>query len=90
MSRRVRRSDDALTKARRTGRAIRAWRKSLRMTQQTLGTMLNISPQQVCKLERGRNCITLEMLHDIATALDVWATDLFEGTKPSITKPTHS
>ena len=63
---------------RRFGRRVRARRLELEMSQETLAQALGITFQQVQKYERGVNRISASRLYDIAIALDVPITTLFD------------
>ena len=48
------------------GKRVRLWRTSLGMSQEQLGTELNITFQQVQKYERGANRVSASRLWDIS------------------------
>jgi transcriptional regulator with XRE-family HTH domain len=53
------------------GKRIRFYRKKRNLTLVKLSKRIDISPQQLQKYEAGKNSITVLMLGDIATALDI-------------------
>ncbi|MBU1209079.1 MAG: helix-turn-helix domain-containing protein [Proteobacteria bacterium] len=59
-------------------------RKELRISQEKLGHMVDVSYQQVQKYEKGTNQLNSEMLQKIAQALEVPLSFFFEnaGRKP--------
>lgn len=61
------------------GARIRSRRKSLRLSLEGLAAGLGISHQQLQKYETGGSRITVPMLYDIAGALRVRVSDLYEG-----------
>ena len=61
------------------GAVIRARRKSIGVTQQALADELGLTFQQVQKYERGANRVSASKLYDIARALRMEITALFEG-----------
>lgn len=61
------------------GRRIRHRRWNLRMTQQELADHLGVKFQQIQKYESGANRVSSSRLWDIAAALSVPVSFLFEG-----------
>jgi transcriptional regulator with XRE-family HTH domain len=61
------------------GARVRLLRERRKMSQTTLGQQIGVSFQQVQKYERGANRISASSLFQIARALDVLPSDLFEG-----------
>jgi transcriptional regulator with XRE-family HTH domain len=62
------------------GRNVRSWRIARGMSQTQLGNRLGVSFQQVQKYEAGGNRIATGRLVEIAAALGVPVSALFEGT----------
>jgi len=52
------------------GSRVKMWREFLRLSQEKLGSQLDVSFQQVQKYENGKNRISVEQLLDIARILD--------------------
>jgi transcriptional regulator with XRE-family HTH domain len=64
------------------GARVRTHRRLLGMTQSDLGIALGVSFQQVQKYEKGTNRIGAGRLHDIASALRVPVSVLFDDKSP--------
>ncbi len=60
------------------GQRVRLLRKSLGMSQSDLAAQLSLTYQQLQKYEKGTNRISASKLYEIAVALGVQVTDLFE------------
>ena len=54
-------------------------RKRLKMSQQTLAKHIDVSFQQIQKLEKAQNRISASCLYEPAMALDVSVLDFFDG-----------
>jgi len=63
------------------GRFITERRKELGMTQQHLAERLNVSFQAVSKWEKGTTFPNVEMLYDLAIALDVSTDEILSGSR---------
>lgn len=63
------------------GQRIRWRRKELRLTQEKLGELLNLTFQQVQKYEKGVNRVSAGRLYELSTVLDVPITYFFEGAE---------
>jgi len=61
------------------GQRLRWRRRELRLTQEKLGELLNLTFQQVQKYEKGVNRISAGRLYEIAAALGVQVTYFYEG-----------
>ena len=61
------------------GERIRLLRKRRNMSQTDLGKALGVTFQQVQKYENGKNRVGASRLHQVATALNVPITELFDG-----------
>ncbi|HWA88906.1 MAG TPA: helix-turn-helix transcriptional regulator [Rhizomicrobium sp.] len=68
---------------RHVGAVIRARRQALGMSQTTLASHLGVTFQQVQKYERGANRAGASVLYEIASALSIPVTALFEGLHQS-------
>lgn len=58
------------------GRRLRVQRKAQGMSQETLGSKVGVSFQQIQKYENGTNRISVGMLHELCQALDLTYYDL--------------
>lgn len=67
----------------RTGKFIAARRRCLGLTQQQLADKLNISFQAISKWETGTAYPNVELLRDLALALDVTADEILSGVEQS-------
>lgn len=65
------------------GLRIKAYRKSLGLSQQRLAEMSNQEPSNVSHIERGATKLSLPTLVNIANALHVTADDLLCGSVPA-------
>lgn len=61
------------------GQRLRWRRRELRLTQEKLGELLNLTFQQVQKYEKGVNRISAGRLYEIAAALGVQIAYFYEG-----------
>ena len=61
------------------GQRLRWRRRELRLTQEKLGELLNLTFQQIQKYEKGVNRISAGRLYEIATALGVQVTYFYDG-----------
>jgi len=61
------------------GQRLRWRRRELRLTQEKLGELLNLTFQQVQKYEKGVNRISAGRLYEIATTLGVQIAYFYEG-----------
>ena len=61
------------------GKRVRLWRTLLGMSQEQLGTDLNITLQQVQKYERGANRVSASRLRDISQIVDVTISYFFDA-----------
>lgn len=66
---------------RAVGQRIRWRRRELKLTQEQLGNLLQLTFQQVQKYERGVNRVSAGRLYDIASALGVPISYFFEGAE---------
>lgn len=63
------------------GTAIRARRKELELSQETLACLANIDRSHMGKIERGERNVTFLNITRIAQALDCKASDLIKGAE---------
>ncbi|GJD94544.1 helix-turn-helix domain-containing protein [Methylobacterium iners] len=68
---------------RTVGQRIRALRESKGISQTTLATAIGVSFQQVQKYEKGKNRVSASRLQEIARALDVPVSVLFDEAEAS-------
>lgn len=68
----------------KVGNFIMKKRKALEMTQQQLADKLNISFQAISKWENGTTYPNIEILKDLATALDVTVDEILEGSDKTV------
>ena len=61
------------------GRRIREKRNEVKLTQEKLAEMIDISPSHIGEIERGTSVCSLEVLVNIATALDLNLDTLVKG-----------
>jgi transcriptional regulator with XRE-family HTH domain len=61
------------------GARIRILRQRRKMSQTELGKTLGVTFQQVQKYENGRNRVSASKLHQVATALGVSISEIFDG-----------
>ena len=66
----------------RFGRALRARRKALGMSQEALAEASRLSSSYVSQLERGRRSPTLHVLEALARGLGATVADLVEDPEP--------
>ena len=74
------------------GARIRLLRKRRKMSQAELGKAIGVTFQQIQKYENGKNRVGASRLHQVATALNVPITELFDGASETgrTLKPTKS
>ena len=70
--------DNEITKIYKLGRAIYAKRRSLGYSQNSLAEMLGISREHLAKIETAKRTVSLDLLIDIATTLNVKVKDLID------------
>ena len=63
------------------GQRLRWRRRELRLTQEKLGELLNLTFQQVQKYEKGVNRISAGRLYEVASALGVTIDYFYEGAR---------
>lgn len=61
------------------GNQLRTIRARLGLTQENIGSIINVSFQQVQKYERGTNCIGADTLYLLAQGLEIPVEFFFEG-----------
>lgn len=61
------------------GNQLRTIRTRLGLTQESIGSIINVSFQQVQKYERGTNCIGADNLYLLAQGLEIPVEFFFEG-----------
>jgi len=61
------------------GRQLRYLRISRRMSQERLGSMVDLTFQQIQKYEKGTNRVSASVLYRLARALDIPVSTFFEG-----------
>lgn len=61
------------------GKKIRCFRERIKMSQETLGSMLGLSFQQLQKYEQGKNRVSASRLWDLSQILGVRIDDFFDG-----------
>lgn len=71
--------DIVLTFNERLGENIRMRRKTARLTQEAVAEALDVTPQMVSKLERGRTGVSLFNLVKLARVLHCYPFELIEG-----------
>lgn len=67
------------------GQRLRWRRRELRLTQEKLGELLNLTFQQVQKYEKGVNRISAGRLYEIAAAMGVQIAYFYEGASEFLT-----
>jgi len=72
----------------RVGKRVRRHRLMIGMSQETLGSRIGITFQQVQKYEKGTNRISVSRITQIAEALDVPVALLFDELDPKPSKHT--
>lgn len=65
------------------GARVREMRKRRRMSLRTVGNLLDVSPQQVSRLESGRQRLSAEQLHKLACGFQAPVSWFFHGYEPS-------
>ena len=73
---------------RRIGARIAQLRAERRMTQEKLAERVGAAPQTIRRIERGKTTPPLGRLLDIASALGVPLSQLFEGADAAVPPPT--
>ena len=63
------------------GKKLKEIRKDKSLTQEELAEKVSIHPTYVCKLESGKNNVSIKMLFKISRALKVKLSDIFEFDK---------
>ena len=66
------------------GLRIKAKRKSLKLTQQQLSKVSNISPAYISRIESGMQNVTLDTIEKVAESLKEDAVYLITGIKPEM------
>lgn len=72
---------------RHVGARVRALRTGRGMSQEVLGHLLGVSPQQIYKYETGRNGLSATRLWHVAAILGVSVNDLFDHAPPPAALP---
>src|SRR5262249_7756938 len=80
---------DAIRDSKFIGRRMRQLRERAGLSQSEVGTLLEVSYQQVQKYERGSNRISVDKLQRLAEALRVPMTAFFEDTLPAASLQEH-
>lgn len=70
--------DNKTTKIYNLGRKIFARRRELKFSQNTLAEKLDISREHLAKIETAKRTVSLDLLIDIAEALNIKVRDLIE------------
>jgi len=68
------------------GRAVRARRKEMRLTQEQLAERAGLHPNSISLIERGQTNAGLDVLFAIADALDIAAATLVNAAETARTK----